>query len=227
MSRNTSKSRWCLVVIGLLPLAAIGCGAGEAEKAVSANHMRQIGLALMNYALAHGGHFPAAATFNANGKPLLSWRVAILPDMDQQQLYQQFHQDEPWDSPHNRALVAKMPSHFADIGGTQLGNGETCYLGAVGEHAAFFGAKGRRWHGPGEGPGQILVVEAAPDRKVIWTKPDDLTVGENNPASGLGGWRGDAFLAIYTDGLLHEIPLSTNAKALQALFSGDENASSK
>src|SRR5205823_2595588 len=46
------------------------------------------------------------------GKPLLSWRVAILPFIEQSALYAKFNLSEPWDSPHNLALLNQMPSVF-------------------------------------------------------------------------------------------------------------------
>jgi hypothetical protein len=56
-----------------------------------------------NYASANGS-FPPAAACDANGKPLLRWRVLILPYMDQDSLFQRFHLDEAWDSPDNMPL---------------------------------------------------------------------------------------------------------------------------
>ena len=50
---------------------------------------------------------------NANWRPLLSWRVAILPDLGERELYEQFHLDEPWNSPHNLVLVGRMPKVYA------------------------------------------------------------------------------------------------------------------
>ncbi len=59
------------------------------------------------------GHFPAQAIYDKNGKPLLSWRVQILPYIEQQPLYNEFHLDEPWDSEHNKKLLGKMPKTYA------------------------------------------------------------------------------------------------------------------
>jgi hypothetical protein len=50
------------------------------------------------------------------GKALLSWRVALLPYLDQNNLFNQFHLDEPWDSAHNKKLLSKMPKVFAPPG---------------------------------------------------------------------------------------------------------------
>ena len=73
--------------------------------------LKRLGLALHEFHEAHG-HFPAAAITDKSGTPLLSWRVAILPQLGYQSLYDAFHLDEPWDSPHNLALAAQMPEVF-------------------------------------------------------------------------------------------------------------------
>ena len=81
-----------------------------AIRAQCTNNEKQIALALHNYHDQHNS-FPPAFSQGKDGKPLLSWRVLILPFLDQQQaLYDQFHLDEAWDSPHNRTLIAKMPA---------------------------------------------------------------------------------------------------------------------
>src|SRR5262249_22217463 len=97
--------------------------AGEADDALrmarnrkkSQNNLKQIGIALHTH---HDtmGLFPAAAIADRGGKPLLSWRVAILPYIEQQALYNQFKRDEPWDSEHNKKLLAKMPAIYAPLG---------------------------------------------------------------------------------------------------------------
>ena len=82
-----------------------------AERARSMNNLRQLMLALHNYHDAHG-HFPTDIR-DKDGKPLLSWRVHILPYIEQENLYRQFKLDEPWDSEHNKKLVKSMPKVFA------------------------------------------------------------------------------------------------------------------
>ena len=76
------------------------------------NNEKQIALAMHNYHAAND-HLPPAAIKDKAGKPLLSWRVAILPYLEQAALYNKFHLDEPWDSPHNKALIASMPAVYA------------------------------------------------------------------------------------------------------------------
>ena len=91
------------------------CGPGARAVRGDVNPVRQQPEAtrsgLHNYHRRHNA-FPPAFSSSKDGKPLLSWRVLILPFLDQNSLYQEFHVDEPWDSPHNRALVAKMPAVY-------------------------------------------------------------------------------------------------------------------
>ena len=61
-----------------------------------------------NYDSTHGS-LPPHAIYGKDGKPLLSWRVLILPYIEEQALYEQFHLDEPWDSPHNEPLLRQIP----------------------------------------------------------------------------------------------------------------------
>ena len=76
--------------------------------------MKTIALAMYSYHYAHG-HFSPAATYDKDGRPLLGWRVLILPYFGEEQyaqLYKEFKLDEPWDSPHNKALLPRMPSCY-------------------------------------------------------------------------------------------------------------------
>ena len=85
----------------------------EAGIEASSRKMKQIGLAMHNYHDANKS-FPAQASFDASGRPLLSWRVLLLPYLEQNELYKQFHLDEPWNSEHNRKLIAKHAGGLRD-----------------------------------------------------------------------------------------------------------------
>src|SRR5437868_5576967 len=91
-----------------------------------------------NYEIAHG-RLPPAVVYGKNGQPLYSWRVLLLPYIDADNLYAQFHLDEPWDSPHNRQFVEQMPPTFA-LPGSKAGKvppGYTCCHVFVGKGTAF------------------------------------------------------------------------------------------
>ena len=86
----------------------------SAAQSQCTNNEKHIALAIHNYisSTRPKAMFPPAYTTSKDGKPLLSWRVLILPYLEQEALYKQFHLDEPWDSPHNRTLIARMPTVY-------------------------------------------------------------------------------------------------------------------
>jgi len=90
------------------PPGPISRARDAARRTQSINNLKQIALALHCY---HDVHktFPAASYPDEHGRPRLSWRVAILPYVQQIGLYRQFHLDEPWDSQHNKRLIERMP----------------------------------------------------------------------------------------------------------------------
>src|SRR5262249_51556565 len=83
-----------------------------ASRMQNQNNLKEMALAMHNYHDVNG-KFPPAAICDKQGKPLLSWRVAILPYVEQDNLYKQFKLDEPWDSEHNKKLIAQMPKVYA------------------------------------------------------------------------------------------------------------------
>jgi hypothetical protein len=179
----------------------------KAHKLQSRNNMKRIGLGLFNYRLINR-KLPAHAVYSPVGKPLLSWRVQLLPfleETDQPGLEKEFHMEEPWDSPHNLALVARMPEVFANPD-LDAEPGMTNYLAVVGENCAFDGTASGVPDDqvPDDRPRPILFVEA--DEAVPWTKPDDWEFDAANPTAGLGGFRGDVWLAARADIQIEEVP---------------------
>jgi hypothetical protein len=98
------------------------------------DNLQQIAAAMHNYYDTYG-YLPPAAVYGKNGKPLLSWRVLLLPFLDQNELYRQFHLDEPWDSAHNKKLLAQMPRVYRIPG--QKDKNATFYQVFVGESTIF------------------------------------------------------------------------------------------
>src|SRR5258708_31104133 len=77
------------------------------------------------------------AVYDKSGKPLLSWRVAILPYIMQEDLYEQSRRDEPWDSENNKKLIDKMPSQFDSLDSEASKKYETFFQGFVGKGSVF------------------------------------------------------------------------------------------
>lgn len=191
------------------------------------NNIKNLLLAILNYHDMRKS-FPANANYSGDGKPLLSWRVHILPLLEEGELYSQFKLDEPWDSEHNRKLIEKMPAVYANPGLPSPSDFKTNYLAVVGEGCVFDGTPtGIQIRQITDGTSKtIMLVEAAPDRAVIWTKPDDWQFDPKDPASGLGGIRPGGWLAGWVDGHVSFVESSIAPQVLQGLFTraGGERA---
>ncbi len=193
---------------------------GAAGRQQSANNLRQITIAMINYADSYGNRLPPQAIFGKDGKPLLSWRVLILPFLGQKKLYEEFHLDEPWDSEHNKKLLAKMPRVYFIPG--QKGTDVTHYQGFHGKGAFFEGKKGLRF--PADFPdgtsNTVMVVEAA--TAVPWTKPEDLPYDPAKPLPQLGGLFEGGFHAGMCDGSVRFVSKSVKPTTLHVVIQRNE-----
>jgi prepilin-type processing-associated H-X9-DG protein len=206
------------VLVALL-LPAVQAAREAARRAQSSNNLKQIGLAFHNFHDVYN-KLPAS-TFDKDGKPLLSWRVHILPFVEGIELYQKFHLDEPWDSPHNIKLVEQMPAAYQNPNlAEENRTGKTVYLAPTGEAALFKAGK----PAPGfrditDGTSNtIMVVEARREKAVVWTKPDDLKLDPSKPLAGLEGARTGGFNALFCDGSVRLIANGIDAEVLRRLF---------
>ncbi len=190
----------------------------RAQRATAINHLKQIALAMHNHHSALG-HFPAIASYDADGKPLLSWRVQVLPYHEHGNLYNQFHFDESWDSEHNRKLIEKMPAIYRSPASKLKEKGRTSYLLPVGNQTAFSGREGTTLKEITDGTVHtIMVVEVDDEQAVIWTKPEDLPFDPKNPAKGLGGLFPGGFNAAFCDASVHFLNNTISPDTLRALF---------
>lgn len=156
----------------------------KARPAQALNNLKQIGLALDNYRHDHG-RFPPSAVYSADGRPLYSWRVLILPYLEQEDLYNEFDLHETWDSPHNRKLLARRPAVYDPVG-VAAEPSLTYFQAFVGEGAAFEGQQGTALADFPDGPERtILVIEGGDP--VPWTKPLDLPYIAGTKLPPLGG----------------------------------------
>jgi type II secretory pathway pseudopilin PulG len=226
-----------LSVIGLLMLGVV-LGASNARetarKLVSQNNLTMIGMALRNREGSFRCFPPAVSCGKSDNKPLLSWRVAILPYLDEMPLYEKFHFDEPWDSPNNKPLLSQMPRIFRSPHQRDdqesyvtyyqvfVQTGEDSGKSASGR-APFSSTPAR------EGPRlsdftkdpskTILVVEGG--EPVPWTKPDDLPYSATGPLPKLGGDFPSGTNALFADGSTHWLPRNIGEKRLRALITCD------
>jgi hypothetical protein len=183
-------------------------------RAETAAKMRQIGLAFHVFADNHA-KFPRDIT-DDNGKPLLSWRVALLPFLEQNNLYKQFHLDEPWDSEHNKKLMLGMPKIFALEDANQR-NSTTYFQSFSGKGTAFEPNTDLHFRDIVDGTSNtIMFVEAA--NAVPWTKPADVDFVPQKPLPKLGGHLGKQFQVMMLDGSLRTLSQSIKEATLKALI---------
>jgi len=186
----------------------------KAKHGQSVNHLRQIMLALHSYAAANN-HFPPAAIYGKDGQPLLSWRVAILPYMEQAKLYEEFHKDEPWDSPHNKALWRRMPAVFTTPH-SPVADHATRIQGFQGEAAYFEGRTGLPMSDFTDGTSNTLALTLS-DVATVWTRPGDLPFVDGAPIPALDTSDPQGYLIALADGSVRS--LAKDAKGMPRLLS--------
>jgi RNA polymerase sigma factor (sigma-70 family) len=190
-----------------------GPGNDARARAESRLNLKRIALAMHNY-LDTYGKLPAPAIYGKDKKALLSWRVAILPYIDQDALYRQFHLDEPWDSPHNIKLAEMQVKTYMPVGGVKAPIGSTFYQVFVGPGAGFEKHRQMRMADILDGTANtILVVEAG--KPVPWTKPEDLPYAADEPLPELGGLFKDVFQAAFMDGSAYTLKKKCDEKTLR------------
>ena len=202
-----------------------------ARTASCMSNMKQIGLAMHAYNDANGS-FPPAYTTDKDGKPLHSWRVLILPFMDQEALYSQIKLDEPWDSPHNKQFADKMPPEFSCPSDPNQLKGITNYAMLVGPNAISTGPKSRKLTEITDGTANTIMVAETTGGKINWMEPRDLDVetmtfdlNDDTTGNEMSSHHPAAVNAIYCDGSVRSLTkFSDNIADLKAqtTFSGNE-----
>jgi Protein of unknown function (DUF1559) len=217
---NKTAVAWLLGVESLLQLPN-GAAPGAADTEQAIDHLRQLGMAWHNY---HDTYmtFPPSNpdSLSTSKKSGLSWRVHVLPFIDQAVLYNQFHMNERWDSPHNKALIAKIPAVYRPADAKLAAQGKTRIVAPIGDKLITTKC-GRPANIADITDGvsnTILLVEADNQHAVVWTKPDDLEVDLAKPLAGLAIRPPGGFLVLMADGSVQFLRASIKPTTLAALF---------
>ncbi len=215
-------TKWLLRVLPVVLAGVVAAPATAAddpptrkELLISQNNLKQIALAFHGFHDANNA-FPGNI-MSKDGKPLLSWRVAILPYIEQDQLYKLFKLDEPWDSDNNKKLIEKMPKLYAPVRGKAKA-GETFYQIFVGKDALFT-EKGPQYkidNIPDGTSNTALVVEAG--EPVTWTKPADLPFDQKKDLPKLGGLFDGEFHVGLCDGSVMRVKKDFDAQEMKNLI---------
>lgn len=200
----------CAGLVALL-LPAVSSARTAAQKMTSANNLKEIGLALHSYHDQHG-HFPAPAIVDEDGQSLLSWRVALLPSLGRQELYDRFDLTEPWNGPTNQPLLAEMPRVFNNPA-AELSEGETVYLAIHASEAVFTDEQPTRFADIQDGTSNTAVVIEA-GSAVPWSAPQDISLDQAVTEMTSGEPR----TVLLADGSVHTVTEDVDPERARAIF---------
>jgi prepilin-type processing-associated H-X9-DG protein len=211
-------------------LPAVQAAREAARRAQCTNNLRQIALAMLSYENRYGC-FPPAYIPDKNGKPMHSWRVLILPYLERTDLYKQYRFNEPWNSPHNRALAAQMPRTYACPDDYSPGGEMTSYAMLVGPHAFSPGPKGRKVSEIRDGTANTLMVAEVADSQVNWMEPKDIDAeqmppqinGRHSPGNpGISSHHPRGANVAFCDGSVQSLSDSIDPQTLKRLITIDD-----
>lgn len=201
------------IVTLLLP--AITQARVAAKRTQSMNNLKQIGLAMHNYHDVYK-HLPPAVVMGPDGKTPHSWRVEILPYIDQFALYQEYRMNEPWDSDHNKKLLEKIPDVFR-CPSDASDSTNTSYFALTGKGTSFEGDEGLSFAKFTDGlSNTFMVVETK--NTVPWTKPEDIPIDFEKDLPEFGGWYQGGYIALMCDGAVKFISENIDEKVLKLLI---------
>jgi hypothetical protein len=190
--------------------------------------LQQIGLALQNYHDVNG-HFPPAYIADANGRPLFSWRVLLLPYLGQQALFNQFDTSKPWNDRANWAVLQQMPdvfrgpwaprwsifTHYAGVAGPST------MFDCVQARATGTACVGTRRADITDGTSNTVAVGEVAQTLIPWTMPEDVDIRVHPTLGERGGFAAvlaDGVPFAFADGSVRFLPNSTPADVLHAYF---------
>jgi hypothetical protein len=214
----------CGGILVALLLPAVQQAREAARRTQCKNNLKQIGLALHNY---HDTYmlFPAAHLNDQQGKPKLSWRVSILPFLDEAPRFQRYNFSDVWDGPSNAALLTPAPRTYLcpsyDGGPTST---TTCYATITGDHTVMGAGKCVSIRDISDGTSNTLMVVEACGLNIPWMKPQDIdedAVGAVGSPNGINSKHTGGAHILLSDGSVRFISKNVNPQVIQALITRD------
>ncbi len=209
-----------------LLLPAVQAAREAARRSQCSNNLKQIGLAMHKYHDAYGS-FPPAFIPDEDGRPMHSWRVLILPYLEQGYLYEQYNFDEPWDSPANLALTVPMPNVFqcpSSLDPSDLG--ETSYAVIQGPGALFDGPDAFKLRDVTDGTSNTIMVVEVAGAGIQWTEPRDIELRHfalpiNGTSGGIQSEHPGGVNVVIADGSVRFLAETIDPTVLGALITKD------
>ena len=167
----------------------------RATQMQKSNDMKQVMLAFHNYHSSEK-HLPPRAFTDSQGRPLLSWRVAILPYLEQAAMYRAVKLDQPWDSEDNRMISSTLiPTYGGD---RSMGSKTTI-------RAPVF--PGSAWDGNGPPKtfrdihdglsNTIAIIDAPASAAIEWANPQPWEISVDDPMSDIFGDRQTVMVGMF------------------------------
>ncbi len=190
----------------------------ESARGTTFYNLRILMLAVHNHESAYK-HFPIVMPA-AGSATQLGWRVQLLPFLDEIALYNQFHHDEPYDSPHNQQLISQMPAVFrCPLSKFDVSDGMSNFCLPSSPETLWPADRPLTFADISDGTSNtIAIVEVDDEHAVVWTAPGGFDIHLEKPQVGLGGhFAGDIYCAI-GDGSVRYLPAGIRAEVMRALF---------
>jgi hypothetical protein len=216
------------VFVALLLLPAVS-NPPITRRSMCKNHLHLIGLALHNYHDVYGC-FPPAYIADENGQPMHSWRVLILPYIDQAPLYNQYRFDEPWNGPNNSKLASiTIPSYQcpANVDEQKELQQWTSYVAVIGPHTCWQGTEPVPISQITDGTSVTLLVVETRNSGIHWMEPRDLHVTQmpltvNAPGMGFSSLHEGGASGLLADGSVRFVHETISAETVLRLIERDD-----
>jgi hypothetical protein len=214
----------CVCCGPVLLLPAIQAAREAARRGVCGNNMRQIGMALQLYADANNT-LPPAYVADASGQPLYSWRVLLLPYLEQSALFDQFDKEKAWDSPENMHVSeTNVPVYRCPSSPGNSAEALTSYVLVTGPQALFDGTKRPTFDDIKDGVASTIMLIETRDLDIHWAEPRDVTFDEvlagfnQGERSGPGSYHPGGMNVLLSDGSMTFIADSIDPQVLRSLL---------
>jgi prepilin-type processing-associated H-X9-DG protein len=210
------------IMVALL-LPATQAARSSARQMACMSNLRQLGLAMHNYLDVYDC-FPPAYTTDENGQPLHSWRVLLLPYLEQDYLYRQIDFDQPWDSPENQILVNMQMPLYTCPSATPIDPSETSYVMIVGPGTISDGPTATRFAQIADGMSYTIMIVEVADSGIHWAEPRDLNFDEmsfqiNDPAgNSISSAHPGGANVVFADGHVESLDEFTSPEQIKAMI---------
>jgi hypothetical protein len=222
-----------LVLVSCIVVAIIVYALFDAREAARESacqgHLNQLFVAIHKYEFEHG-QLPPAFILGPDGQPWHSWRVLLLPYLEEQSVYDRYRFDEPWNGPNNRKLADQIHVEvFQCFSGTDYKRTfNTNILVVVGEGTAFPFETTARSSDFRDGVENTILLLKVADSGIHWMEPRDLQFDslvfsqEKSDAPAISSFHPTGTAVVFADRLdVYRIPRPLRNETLQALLTID------